>query len=1238
MSVKLDSFEEQLDKIRTHLPEYMGEQGYDVREGRKIVCISPDHNDSNPSMSLYEPEDGHPMLHCFSCLPGHELIYTRFGFKSIDSVQVGDQVLGLNRTYDKVTNVQVTTGKKCKLYKIKTYACKSGVELTEDHKVFTAPRTFFSRQNGYFFCNKERSLLRSRVADELGTIEKMLIEEKRVDQIDIDNDIMLYPIDRSDGQHKVVGFSHLSSMLLPDDLDLYSKSVSFDIRTAWAFGVYLRCGSLFPDGIKFSLSKSDKVAMSTLVKVMTAVYGVKPSIHTYSHALDVVDIIFTSMSLQFVFHALCGHDNSVEKVPWPLLTADKEVKRSFLNGLFLGTAGGFHLSYSSRSKGAACGMFSLANSIGIMSWLSQSSPVAEGGEEMPKVYKVTFQPGARDYIDLKSEKIASFKGKDSHSSFYAYINGTQYLCSSIASIETKNNVYHKVYDLEVEGSKSFTTSSFVVHNCSMSFDIFTAAHALEHKPKLGPAFVSENVMYLAKKYGIEITVQKLTEEEVYEMNTYEAYRLASEYISSAQLNDAAIKELEYRGWDLDKVRGYRVGQCDNYDRLRRTLKASGFSAKFLDDVDLSNKIIFSPHNLLFTICDDYGRPVGFAARNLKYDGQRDDNNRLIHGPKFNNTKTTGVKCNIYRKSERLYLLDIAKAKGPPLVIVEGYGDALTAHLGGLENVAALGALHLSEHHLNACRRNGIYDVIICLDGDSAGQDKARTLLDDILGNVHDIKIRFIFLEEEVVEGVSIKMDPDIFIRTHGAEAFYALPKIDPFEWRLLEFLQDDQATPESICYSMIPIIASEPSAIRKEGMIRDLSEHTGFSDRVIREELERIIEGEEEKIVRRKSGVIATIKMMLEKRSESPELVLQRGIDDLYKIERERNAGSLTSETMLTTMLDIKQYEEQEDLHSSIDFGPNFRTFALALAGDLRGKMIVLGGQGNVGKTSKFCNLAWNLGSYNDDIVPIILTIDDSSRELVPRLVAYDMAMRAHQASSDLFEAININRVATPFLFKEEPEYEMIMREREISFGNLFSLVKEERMVVLDSENGTSIDFINSTMKHYTERYPDKRVMMFIDNFHLLSAPRGLSGREKYQTLSKDLKQVCTTHGGTIFTTAEYRKLQPGNKPSNTDLAETVALEYDSNAILHLYSELHDKRDSSALFHLNAEGVKSPIVEMNFGKNKVNSYKGKVYYKFYPEKALYMEVTPRYVANLEGSNQVAMEQGVGLGLDNNYPS
>jgi DNA primase len=759
-------------------------------------------------------------------------------------------------------------------------------------------------------------------------------------------------------------------------------------------------------------------------------------------------------------------------------------------------------------------------------------------------------------------------------------------------------------------------------SCNFSADIFKAAHVLEHKPMIGPGFVEDNVRYLAAKFNIELKLKQLSEEEIYEINTYQAYRLAAEYISASPFTDIVLKQLEARGWEEKFVRGHMVGTCDDYEKMRSVLKTAGYSARFLDEVDLSNRNIFSPDNLIFTVCDDHGRPVGFAARNLKFDGLKDENGRLVKGPKFNNTRTTGLKCNIYRKSERLYLMHSAKIKAPPLYIVEGYGDAISLQQAGLKNTVAIGSLELSSYHLNSCRKNGIYDVIICLDADERGKAKARVLLDDVLHNIHDLKIRFIFLPGDE----DSKVDPDIFVRENGLAAFLALNKIDPFEWRLREFETDDDSDAESICFAMIPIISNEPSSIRRERMIKELSDYTGYSDKVIREELEKIKDSEENRIQSKRDAVKDVLRNKLDKRQDSMEIILQKTLDDLHSIEKEHSAGKLDANTQINNILAIKEYEETEELHSALSFGENFRTFSTALSGDLRQKFLLLGGTANTGKTTTFVNLAMNLAMYNDDILPIMLTIDDSLKELLPRLVTYDMAHRNYHTNPALFDLMSINKTATPFLYKNNVEYDALMEEREISFKKVVGLARDERLVLLDSDNGRTIDYIVNVIKFYRDRFPEKRIMFFLDNFHLVEVPGMEDGRSKYKTLSGDLKQTAVANDVTIFATVEYTKIPKGQKPGNTNVAETVALEYDSNAMIHLYSNLHDMREASNKWFYSIDGSKYPVIEADFGKNKINGFKDTIFYKFYPDKAYYAEITRAAAETIEDSNALDQER------------
>jgi DNA primase catalytic core len=492
------------------------------------------------------------------------------------------------------------------------------------------------------------------------------------------------------------------------------------------------------------------------------------------------------------------------------------------------------------------------------------------------------------------------------------------------------------------------------HSCDVTYDIFNAVHIVEGKPLVGPGFVTDTVTYLGNKYGVEIPTRELSEDDVYKINTYQAYRNAADFISTQSPNDIQEAELLKRGWDLSEFRKNGGGFCNSYHDFRSWMKNLGWTVKFLDEVDLNNESIFNPHNMIFTMHDQYGRPIGFTARNLKFDGVKEPlSGSLVNGPKYTNTKATGTKYNIFRKHERLYLFHIARDKSSPMYFFEGIPDALTAHIHGLKNSVGILGLNLRAEHFSLCRQYGIYDVVLCFDNDSPGMDKAKKVLDDVLKNIHDIRIRFLFLPGKHIEvdgnSVISKTDPDEYIRDNGMKAFLDLKKVDPFEWKLQQFDDAEDVDAEAVCNTMIPIILLEPSSIRREGMVTALSNYTSISEKAIRAEIEMIKANQDKKNHMQKKHVIDEMIEKLQISSESYEAILNTASDKLFQIEKEANSGPLETTNRVNALLSIKQHSETEDSYSVLNLGENHKTFSFAFAGDLHQKLIFLGGSPNVG-------------------------------------------------------------------------------------------------------------------------------------------------------------------------------------------------------------------------------------------------------------------------------------------------
>ena len=160
-------------------------------------------------------------------------------------------------------------------------------------------------------------------------------------------------------------------------------------------------------------------------------------------------------------------------------------------------------------------------------------------------------------------------------------------------------------------------------SCGKGFDIVDACSILEGKPRTGKGWATETIKYLADKYGEEIQIEELTEEDTYEINTYAAYKAAAEllqtHFNGEERQQPIKKEIARRQWNEEILREYNIGCVLDYNEFINKLKEQGFSITFLREIDIARKDIFNIDNLIFTWKDEHGRPVGFTARNLNYE-------------------------------------------------------------------------------------------------------------------------------------------------------------------------------------------------------------------------------------------------------------------------------------------------------------------------------------------------------------------------------------------------------------------------------------------------------------------------------------------------------------------------------------------------------------------------------------------------------------------------------------------
>ncbi len=219
---------------------------------------------------------------------------------------------------------------------------------------------------------------------------------------------------------------------------------------------------------------------------------------------------------------------------------------------------------------------------------------------------------------------------------------------------------------------------------------------------------------------------------------------------------SALNYLQKRSISANNIKKFRLGFAPNsYEALTKFLQAQGFS-----DFEILGSGVIGRNDqkkfydkfrnrVMFPITNKKGQVIAFGGRTIADDL-----------PKYLNSAETDV----FKKSQTLYNFHFARKaifnKGYA-VVVEGYMDAISLFINGVENVVAglgtaLGVEHLKELFFTTDK------IVICLDGDSAGIRAAKRVSEIALPFINAKKnISFAFLPGQ--------LDPDDFIKQFGAK-------------------------------------------------------------------------------------------------------------------------------------------------------------------------------------------------------------------------------------------------------------------------------------------------------------------------------------------------------------------------------------------------------------------------------------------------------------------------------------
>src|SRR5471030_1827340 len=219
--------------------------------------------------------------------------------------------------------------------------------------------------------------------------------------------------------------------------------------------------------------------------------------------------------------------------------------------------------------------------------------------------------------------------------------------------------------------------------------------------------------------------------------------------------------LAKRGVSTDAIKLFRLGAAPElWDDTVNWAKGKNYPVELVAQAGLiihkeetGNYYDRFRGRLMFPICDEQGRVIGFSGRVLSGD---EKTAKYVNSP----------ETPIFTKSKIFFGLDKSKRAifdAQSAIVCEGQLDLIACFTAGVQNVVAPQGTAFTDQHARILKRY-VDEVVLCFDSDEAGQNAAVRSLDHLLASGLAVRVAV----------VPAPHDPDSFIKNFGGEKFREL--------------------------------------------------------------------------------------------------------------------------------------------------------------------------------------------------------------------------------------------------------------------------------------------------------------------------------------------------------------------------------------------------------------------------------------------------------------------------------
>lgn len=290
--------------------------------------------------------------------------------------------------------------------------------------------------------------------------------------------------------------------------------------------------------------------------------------------------------------------------------------------------------------------------------------------------------------------------------------------------------------------------------------------------------------------------------------------------------------LQKRGITNSTIKAFGLGYSLGFEELYEYLKTKGYSDQDILDSGVCQKtqrgnvIDAAAGRLIVPIINSLNKVIAFGGRVL-------DKKDEAFG-KYKNTQDT----RIWLKKRNLFAINNLKvlknnSELPYVIMVEGYMDVIALYQAGFKNVVASMGTSLTLEQAKLLKRY-TNKVVVCYDGDSAGQDATLRSLSIFENEGFEI----------TVMSLPNGKDPDEIIRDYGVDYYQKL--VDNAE-PLIDFKLTALARGKNLKNVMdkrkfvsesLAVIKTVKDAFMREELLKKLRDKSGITYESLKRDLE----------------------------------------------------------------------------------------------------------------------------------------------------------------------------------------------------------------------------------------------------------------------------------------------------------------------------------------------------------------------------------------------------------------